>query len=231
MSVYLYFSDDRFPNPLEENDEIVAVGGNLSLKRLIHAYKNGIFPWYDKDTPILWWFTYPRLILDVNKLHVSKRLARLIRQKRFKVTLNFDFAKVINMCAYVNKRRDGDTWLLPEMIEAYVGLHEIGYAHSVEAWDGKELVGGLYGVAIGKAFFGESMFYIKSNASKVAFVHLVHYLRKKGFWFIDCQQTTEHMKRFGAFEISKKAFYNKLQEAIKHPTPIEIWAPKELTVE
>ncbi len=228
MSVYLYFSDDEFPNPLNENEEIVAVGGDLSFKRLIKAYKLGIFPWYDRYTPILWWYTYPRLILELDNLHVSKRLFRIIKKREFRVTINFDFVKVINMCAYVNKQRDGDTWLLPEMIEAYTGLHELGYAHSVEAWQDNKIVGGLYGIAIGKVFFGESMFYIKPNASKVAFVYLVNYLKKFGFWFIDCQQSTGHMRRFGAHEVSKKEFFTRLQEAIKLPHPKEMWAPQEI---
>ncbi len=229
MSTYLYFSDDDFPDPLTEEDEIVAVGGNLSVKRLIYAYKQGIFPWYDKDTPILWWFTYPRLILEVENIHVTKSLLRIIKKNIFRITINFDFARVIHLCSIVNKRRDGDTWLLPEMIEAYIGLHKLGFAHSVEAWDGKKIVGGLYGIALGKVFFGESMFYLKSNASKVAFVYLVSHLRKNGFLFIDCQQSTEHMKKFGAKEISKKNFFYRLKEALKYSHPAEMWAPQDLS--
>ncbi len=231
MVVYYLSSEVSFPDPKREDvDDLVAVGGDLSPQRLIFAYQKGIFPWYSEDTPILWWSPDPRLVLDLQNIHVPNRLKRILRQKIFKVTLNMNFSEVINSCAYVKRSGMRGTWIVPEMIEAYLRLYRLGFAHSVEAWRSGSLVGGLYGVAIGRMFFGESMFYRVSNASKVAFVHFVNMLKDQGFHFIDCQQTTQHLQRFGAHIISRKKFMNKLDTALRGEPPLKnVWTARELT--
>ncbi len=182
MVIYSLPPEPVFPDPLiEDVDDIVAIGGDLSPDRLIVAYKNGIFPWYDEHSPILWWSPDPRLVLRPEDLHVSRRLRRTIRQGKFTVTINYAFEEVINYCSKIKRKGTEGTWLVPEMIEAYTNLHKIGYCHSIEAWSNGRLAGGLYGVCLGKVFFGESMFYQISNASKVAFVWLVLMLKKGQF--------------------------------------------------
>ncbi len=199
-----------------EPDGLLAIGGDLSTERLLLAYQLGIFPWYSNDTPILWWSPDPRLVLFPDGLKVSSSLRRVMKKGLFRVSFDEAFREVMTRCAAV--KRGGQprgTWIMPEMVDAYCRLHELGYAHSVESWHDGELVGGLYGVALGRAFFGESMFTQKTDASKVAFVHLVRYLSREGFQIIDCQVTTAHLQRFGAVEISRDDFLERLQRALE----------------
>jgi leucyl/phenylalanyl-tRNA--protein transferase len=218
MPIYA-LSDDpedlRFPPPhLAEPGGLLAVGGDLSVPRLLAAYSQGIFPWYDDESPILWWSPDPRPLLFPDELHVPRRLARVLRQGRFDISLNTDFPAVIAACARVRRPGQRGTWITPEMCAAYVELHRAGFAHSVEArLDGK-LVGGVYGVALGRAFFGESMFHLAPDASKAAFATLAMHLRDKGIAFIDCQQTTDHMVRFGCREVPRREFLALLRQAL-----------------
>ncbi|GAB6888395.1 leucyl/phenylalanyl-tRNA--protein transferase [Desulfothermus okinawensis JCM 13304] len=230
MVIYSLPPEPVFPDPLiEDVDDIVAIGGDLSPDRLIVAYKNGIFPWYDEHSPILWWSPDPRLVLRPEDLHVSRRLRRTIRQGKFTVTINYAFEEVINYCSKIKRKGTEGTWLVPEMIEAYTNLHKIGYCHSIEAWSNGRLAGGLYGVCLGKVFFGESMFYQISNASKVAFVWLVLMLKKANFKFIDCQQVTSHLMRFGAKPIKRRIFITELKKALWLTPPQDLWKPKVLS--
>jgi len=202
---------------------LLAVGGDLSIERLVLAYSQGIFPWYAEDDPILWWTPDPRLVLYPEKLHVSRSLQKTLRQGIFDITLDRAFGQVIRACAGDRGPDHPGTWIVPEMIAAYEALHAAGLAHSVEAWQDDTLAGGLYGVSLGGVFFGESMFTRSSNASKVAFVHLVKNLRRAGFRLIDCQVTTAHLMRFGAREISRARFIKELQRALKRPTRQGVW--------
>ncbi|MBF0622730.1 MAG: leucyl/phenylalanyl-tRNA--protein transferase [Magnetococcales bacterium] len=204
------------PVALAEPNGLLAVGGDLSVERLLAAYRAGIFPWYSEMDPLMWWSPNPRMILLPDQLHVSRSLRKLIRKKPFKITINRAFDQVIRACS--QEREESGTWIIPEMIDAYVTLHNQGYALSVEAWQHQpdsppQLVGGAYGVCIGKAFFGESMFYRAPNASKVAFVYLVQHLHQHGYTLIDCQMNTDHLTRFGAFEVPRSAFLKRLNEA------------------
>ena len=216
MPVFRLTEDLLFPPPaLAEEDGLLAVGGDLSRDRILLAYSMGIFPWYSDSSPILWWSPDPRLVLIPAELKVSRSLRQVIKKGVFSVTMDTTFERVIRNCAEVNRRGQQGTWITEEMIGAYIRLHCAGYAHSVESWDSGELVGGLYGIALGKVFFGESMFAIKSNASKVAFITLVQYLKKLSFSFIDCQVTTEHLKSLGAKEVSRKKFLQMLKKALE----------------
>lgn len=210
---YLTFPDPRFA----ESDGLLAVGGDLSSPRLLAAYSKGIFPWYGSSSPILWWSPDPRMTLFPSSLYVNKRLARIVRGGRFRVTLDRAFESVIESCATACRPEGEGTWLVPEMIEAYQCLHQEGVAHSCEAWDGEELAGGVYGVALGRAFFAESMFYNVSNASKTALVWLAKFLESRGFELIDCQQSTPHTARFGAVELDRMEFMRRLSRAVKMP--------------
>ena len=193
-------------------DGLIAIGGDLRPERLLQAYRNGVFPWYDENEPICWWSPNPRAIFELNGLHVSRRLRRVRRSRRFTVTVNRDFAGVIRGCA--EGRAEG-TWITPEMIVAYETLHRLGYAHSVEAWEGNSLVGGLYGVDAGGAFSGESMFCYRSNASKLALLYLIEHLQKRGLDWIDIQMLTPHMEALGAKSIDRSEFLQKLSLALK----------------
>jgi leucyl/phenylalanyl-tRNA--protein transferase len=234
MPVYLLPEHEIvFPSPhMARGDGLLALGGDLRTSRLLAAYRSGIFPWYMDGEPILWWSPDPRLVLYPEAFHVARRLRRLIRQQRCAVTVDRDFAGVIRACADTHLSRDGGTWIVPDMIDAYVALHQAGYAHSVEVWQGEELAGGLYGVSLGGAFFGESMFSRRRDASKVGLVRLVEALAEKGFTLIDCQVTTEHLMRFGAREISRARFLSDLQNALRVPTLCGRWqlSPKLETV-
>jgi len=192
----------------------LAIGGDLSPERLLLAYRMGIFPWYSNGDPILWWSPDPRFVLFPKEFHVARRLARTIRQGVFRVTRDAAFRDVIHGCAQARGPGREDTWITEEMMRAYIRLHEEGWAHSVEAWFENQLAGGLYGVSIGRAFFGESMFTRKSNASKVAMVHLIEHIRQRGFGFVDCQVRTRHLVRMGAREISRTQFLSLLRGAI-----------------
>jgi len=196
---------------LQDPNGLLAVGGCLSSERLLNAYRHGVFPWFNENDPILWWSPDPRLVLFPDKLNISKKLAKTIRQNKFDVTVNQAFDLVIEKCAQL--RADGQgTWISDDIKLAYSNLHQQGFAYSFEAWQNDELVGGLYGVALGKIFFGESMFHSVTDASKVAFVHCVDYLKQYDFKLIDCQVYSSHLVSFGAVEIPRAEFSMWLAE-------------------
>jgi len=209
----------RFPPAeLASPEGLLAVGGDLRVERLLEAYRHGIFPWYNDDQPILWWSPDPRAVLFPDQLHISRSLKRTMRLGGFTVTLDTRFRDVMRGCAGPRPQYpDGGTWITKEMTEAYVQLHELGYAHSVEAWQEGRLVGGLYGVALGGIFFGESMFTRVPDASKVALVSLVRQLQAWGFRIFDCQQPSRHIKMLGAEDISRRDFLDHLAGALTLP--------------
>jgi leucyl/phenylalanyl-tRNA--protein transferase len=229
MPVYQLPEQLIFPNPEDaELEGLLAVGGDLSTERLLLAYSMGIFPWYADEDPILWWSPDPRLILKPECLKISKSLKKIISKKQFSITMDHDFKTVIKSCAKTKRKEDG-TWIVKDMISAYINLHHKGFAHSVEVWEKEKLVGGLYGVSIGKIFFGESMFSKTTNASKVALVYLVRVLREWNFSCIDCQIKTEHLISMGACEISRHEFLNQLKKTIKETTRVGKWnLPEDL---
>lgn len=195
---------------LREPDGLLAVGGDLAPERILNAYRHGIFPWFSPGQPILWWSPDPRAVLFPEKLKVSRSLRKTINHHTYRVTFDTAFAQVIRACAETPRRGQDGTWISEEMQQAYIRLHELGYAHSAESWLGDELVGGLYGMRLGRIFFGESMFSRRSDASKVPFVHLVRKLQDDGVVLIDCQVTTEHLLSLGAEEIPRKRFIELL---------------------
>lgn len=212
----LYALDERLWFPPVENsleDGLLAMGGDLSLERLLLAYKKGIFPWYDGDVP-LWWCPNPRFVLFPLHLKVSKSMRQLIKRNTFSFTVNQDFKAVIHNCKNTSRAGQQGTWITNEVEQAYINLHEKGFAHSAEAWLNNELVGGLYGIRLGKVFFGESMFSLVSNASKFAFISYVEQLIKEGVLLIDCQVYTEHLERLGAEMINRSNFINLLKKYI-----------------
>lgn len=202
---------------LREPNGLLAVGGDLSAERLIQAYRHGCFPWYQAGQPILWWSPNPRTVLPPQELHVSRSLRKTLRQERFQVTFDHDFSAVIQACAGPRDYADG-TWITPEMQAAYRELHRRGIAHSVEVWQNDNLVGGLYGLAIGQLFFGESMFSHVDNASKVGFTTLVRRLKQWGFVLIDCQMPTQHLQSLGARSISRSEFADYLKRYLDQPS-------------
>jgi leucyl/phenylalanyl-tRNA--protein transferase len=202
------------PVHLATEEGLLAVGGDLSPERLILAYKSGIFPWYNPGDPILWWSPDPRLVLFPNELHISRSLRRILRKGIFQVTFNTRFREVIAACAGAHRPTGEGTWITAEMESAYCRLNDMGFAHSVEAWKEGRLVGGLYGVALGRCFFGESMFTTVSNASKVAFVTLVKRLQSLDFNIIDCQVHTRHLESLGARDIPRKEFIRRIQAGL-----------------
>jgi leucyl/phenylalanyl-tRNA--protein transferase len=218
-------ADLSFP-PVEQAspEGLLAIGGDLRPERLLEAYRHGIFPWYNEDQPILWWSPDPRTVLFPEKLHISRSLKRSLRPGIFSVTLDTCFEDVIRHCAGPRSQYpEGGTWITPAMAEAYTTLHQQGYAHSVETWRNDQLVGGLYGVAIGGAFFAESMFTKVDDASKVALVSLVRQLHTQGFRIIDCQQSSPHVLRLGAEEISRRLYIERVASAVMLPTRRGRW--------
>ena len=218
--------DQHFIFSIEEASPlgIVGVNGNLSPGVLLSAYRQGIFPWYDEESPILWWSPDPRFILTPERLHIPKSLKKDIRKSSFSVTVDQAFPDVIRECARVPRKEQEGTWIVAEMQRAYNRLHNLGYAHSVEVWDKEELVGGLYGVSLGRAFFGESMFSLTSNASKTAFVLFMSALAEKGFGLMDCQVYTDHLAQFGACEIPRDDFLQMLPKMLDAPTKRGSWS-------
>ncbi len=207
--IWLEADNHQFPHPskaLSDPDGLLAIGGDLSPKRIIKAYQEGIFPWYNPEQPILWWSPNPRFVLFPEKLHISKSLKKLIKQQRFTTTIDQAFDQVIQACADTPRIDQDGTWITDDMQQAYLQLHQQGIAHSSECWLDGQLVGGLYGIALGKVFFGESMFAHQSNASKVAFVYLLDELKKSNYALIDCQVTTPHLLSLGAEEIPREHF-------------------------
>ncbi len=238
MSLYqLTVKDLAFP-PVEyaltEPNGLLAVGGDLQPKRLISAYSQGIFPWFSENDPLLWWSPNPRAIIHVDDLRINRTLRKALKKYPYKITLNTAFEQVIALCADAPFRDDG-TWISPDMQKAYVNLHQLGFAHSIEIWqtnsDQKpELVGGLYGVAINGFFSGESMFYTSPNASKFALVALVELLKTIDIDFIDCQLLNDFLADMGATEISRENFIALKRMAINKKVSADFWQPRELSV-
>ncbi|HNT27035.1 MAG TPA: leucyl/phenylalanyl-tRNA--protein transferase [bacterium] len=219
-----------FPDPrLAEEDGLLAIGGDLSVDRLLAAYRQGIYPWYTDEYPILWWSPDPRFVLFPEELRVSRSIAKLLRHNDFRVTVNRAFRQVVRSCAKVPRRGQQGTWITADMIAAYQRLFEKGHAVSVESWLGDELAGGLYGVIIGRCFFGESMFAWEPNASKIAFVKFVEFLRENGIRVIDCQMRTAHLERFGGRFIPLAHFLDILSGGCDEPMPswpVSLWSEK-----
>lgn len=213
-----------FPDPRYAPDEgLLAYGGDLSSHRLLFAYKKGIFPWYAEGDPILWWSPNPRLLLYPDKFKMRKSFRRVLRSGKFSVTFDTCFEEVIKYCSSVSREGQEASWIVPEIIEAYIRLHQEGFGHSVEVYFDGQLVGGLYGIAFGKAFFGESMFSLVPDASKVAFKALSDVLGDRGYDFIDCQMKTDHMIGLGAEVVERELFLDALEIAIEKPTDFGKW--------
>jgi leucyl/phenylalanyl-tRNA--protein transferase len=218
--------DAPFPpvsKALRSPNGLLCAGGDLTPQRLLEAYRHGIFPWFSEGDPILWWSPDPRMVLFPEELKVSRSLRKTVQRGVYETRFDASFSDVMHACAEPRAGQHG-TWIMPEMIAAYTRLHHLGFAHSVESWRGGELVGGLYGLALGKVFFGESMFSRAADASKVALVRLVERLRGEGFRVIDCQQATAHLASLGAREIPRKDFSKLLQESIQYPPSGARWA-------
>lgn len=220
MPVFILNKSLQMPSPaLAEADGLLAIGGDLRPERLLNAYQMGIFPWYNQEEEILWWSPDPRCVLFPDELKVSKSMQRLIRQGRFKLTYNQHFNDVIKACKQIPRADQNGTWITDEMELAYTELHELNIAKSVEVWEGDQLVGGLYGLLIGKVFFGESMFSKRNNASKYAFIHWVKRLKEQGVALIDCQQETAHLLSLGARSIARKDFLLLLKQHCLYKYP------------
>jgi leucyl/phenylalanyl-tRNA--protein transferase len=213
--MYLLTDDMIFP-PIESADEngFLAIGGDLSAERLLKAYNNGIFPWYNEDEPICWWSPDPRFVLFPEQLHVSKSMQHVIKSRQFSFTVNRAFEQVIGACSSIKRKDANGTWIHKEMIEAYTRLYKLGYAFSAEAWQGDQLAGGLYGVKLGKLFFGESMFSITPNASKFAFIKMVQQLQTENVKLVDCQMHTNHLESLGAVMLPREEFIKMLNQYI-----------------
>ena len=214
-----------FPNPDQaESDGLIALGGDLRPERLLHAYRSGIFPWFEENGVYAWFSPDPRCILLPSDLRVHKSMRSIFNQQKFRYTLDTCFEEVMRTCAHNVRRGQYGSWISPAYVEAYGRLHEMGTAHSVEVWEGDELVGGLYGLSIGKIFCGESMFARRPNASKAGFILLTRALEKAGFWLIDCQQETEHLQSLGARTLPRRDFLNLLQHNQMEQTLLGKWS-------
>ncbi len=221
--IYQLSNELIFPDPFEADESgLLAVGGDLNVDRLILAYSQGIFPWFNPEDPIMWWSPAWRPIFIPGEMKVSKSLRRTIRKNIFEIRMDTAFEEVMRACGDLRKDKEG-TWISEEMIESYSLLHKMGYAHSVEAWQDNQLVGGLYGVALGKAFFGESMFHKVNDASKVAFYALHQNLKAWGFEFIDSQVSNPHLESLGSMEIHRTVFMDMLAQAVKKDSKTGIW--------
>lgn len=231
MPLFRLSSRLEFPPAwLARSDGLLCIGGDLSCERILLAYQNGIFPWFSDNEPILWWSPDPRLVLYPSEIRISKSLRKTLKKKRFRITINQAFEQTISACSQPRKDPNEGTWLVEEMKDAYIELHCQGHAHSVEAWHQDRLVGGLYGVAMGCVFFGESMFSLESDASKAALVALARHLNTHGFDFIDCQVTTDHLCRMGAVEIPRNRFLDLLGRSIIRQPVSGVWEPPSIRV-
>ncbi len=241
MSQYLHqlrlpkLAHDNFNFPplkyaLSEPNGLLAYGGDLTAQRLISAYTQGIFPWFNKNEPPMWWSPNPRAIIQTKHIRINRTLRKALKKSPYKITLNTNFKQVNHLCANAPFRNEA-TWIIPEMQAAYVNLHKLGYAHSIEVWQDNEIVGGLYGVAINGFFSGESMFYKKSNASKVALIALSQLLDKLSVEFIDCQLLNPFLQDMGAIEISRSDFITLKQAAITKEVAKNFWRARELDME
>ena len=219
MPVYQLIPDIPLFPPAEEAeaDGLLAVGGDLTKERLLTAYRQGIFPWYEVGQPILWWCPNPRLVLFPEELKISRSLRKVLRKHEFEIRFDSSFENVIKACADVRTKQGKGTWIIPEMQQVYTELHREGYAHSVESWLNGELVGGLYGISLGQCFFGESMFSTFSDSSKAALVALAGFSKQVGIKIIDCQMTTQHLLSLGAREIDRQSFLRKLNQYLEKP--------------
>lgn len=223
MPIFLLDEEPGFPPAELANEEgIIAVGGDLSSMRLVNAYAGGIFPWFSQGEPIIWWSPDPRLVLFPGELHISRSMQKLLGKNPFTLTCDRDFEQVIENCRQPRKTQK-TTWITHEMKEAYIQLHQLGFAHSLEVWQQEKLVGGFYGVSLGSSFFGESMFSKVANASKFGFIKFAARLFELGFTMIDCQVPTEHLKTLGACEIPRIKFLALLQQSLKHKTRRGKW--------
>jgi leucyl/phenylalanyl-tRNA--protein transferase len=208
---------------LEEPNGLLAVGGDLSPERLLAAYRQGIFPWFGEDQPILWWSPNPRMVLFPDEVRISSSLAKRLRRQDYEIRFDSVFREVMLSCAQTPRAGQDGTWITQEMVDAYSALHELGYAHSVETWIDGKLAGGIYGVAIGRMFYGESMFYRVTNASKLALVHLMRHLKAHGFGMMDCQMKTSHLLSLGGREIPRPEFSRRLSELVNYPQTPGKW--------
>lgn len=227
MSIQIYRLDknDPFPPPdyaLPEPNGLLAYGGDLSVPRLLRAYRQGIFPWFSSGEPLLWWSPDPRGVLFLENYRINRSFTKFLKKHPFTVTLNKAFVEVIQACSAM-PRTDKGTWITEEMIVAYCQMHKAGHAQSIEVWEKGELVGGLYGISVGRVFCGESMFHSTDNASKVAFYYLVEHLKSLGCQFLDCQMQTRHLSSVGAEEIPRNEFLTLLQQEQQKPVPSDAW--------
>jgi len=227
---------------LTEPNGLLAFGGDLSVERLVYAYNQGIFPWYSEGEPLLWWSPDPRGIVHTDDYRPARSLKKSVRKYQYTASMDQDFESVIRACAHIPRNSalaldddfvqddiHTDTWITPEMLEAYTALHKAGFAHSVEVWDkNQELVGGLYGIAINGCFCGESMFHLQNDASKAAFWALTSHMRKFGLTFIDCQMVNPHLASLGCIEVPRTDFINMLKDAAKHTVSEACWKPQAL---
>lgn len=219
MPVYALSDEIVFPDPELANEiGLLAIGGDLSIERLLLAYSNGIFPWYSEDDPIMWWSPDPRMVLFPEKLKLSKSLQQSIKNKEYEVKFDTNFKEVIENCSKTVRKDQEGTWITTEMKNAYLDLHESGFAHSVETYYNGKLAGGLYGISSGRAFFGESMFYRERDASKIALYYLVQKIKEWDFHFIDTQVETQHLKSLGAINIKRSKFLSLLKKSLNYPT-------------
>jgi len=223
MPVYMLGDERVFPAVDGAEDGLVAVGGDLSSERLVLAYSSGLFPWYEEGQPILWHSPDPRYVITPDTFHLPRRLARAMRSQPYRLTMDSAFDQVIERCRRISRPGQGGTWITAEMTTAYKKLHREGLAHSVEVWRAEELVGGLYGVSLGAAFFGESMFSTAPDASKIAFARCVPQLESWGISLIDCQIHTDHLERFGAMAWPRPTYLTALERALDHPTRQGKW--------
>lgn len=208
---------------LSDPNGLLAASADIGPERLLEAYRHGVFPWYSEGQPVLWWSPDPRMVLFVDEFKVARSLRKIVKAGRFEVRMDTAFRRVIEGCALASRPGQLGTWITPDIVDAYCALHDAGHAHSVESWQEGELVGGLYGVTIGRMFYGESMFAQVADASKVALVHLVAFLRSNAMPLIDCQQETQHLARFGARPIPRREFATRLTALVNSPEPPRSW--------
>ncbi len=224
MSYFLPPKVDFFPHPLTSDDDgLLAIGSRLDEETLLLAYRFGIFPWTSEGQELLWWYTHPRCILLPEDLRITKSMRPYLNGDKFEWTIDTAFREVIYNCRSTSRKGQDGTWLFPELMDVMISLHERGVAHSVEVWADSELVGGLYGLSMGKIFFGESMFAKTSNASKYGFIKLVQWLEARGFWLIDCQQRTQHLLSLGAHTVSGAVFFELLKKNVFESGHIHKW--------
>ena len=225
MPVYQLLPEVSLFPPIDEaeDDGLLAVGGGLTKDRLLAAYSKGIFPWYEAGQPILWWSPDPRMVLIPEELKISRSLRKVLRKQQFEIRFDSAFQQVIKACANFRTQQGERTWIIPEMQRAYMELHQVGFAHSVESWLDGELAGGLYGISLGECYFGESMFSTRNNSSKVALVALVDFCKQVGIKMIDCQMTTAHLLSLGAREIKREVFLKNLKIYLEEPTLKGSW--------